>query len=278
MTSARHALFGIGLLSLLLGACATTPYGAPVRPQTATAGAIPRTMDGYLTAAQIQALADAVPPPHPLGSPEAVADAALSDRYRAFENSDRWLLATAHAELGPDLARQHFDCALGVRFAATPTPRLTALFQRLLHDANGAAELAKTHDFRPRPVGVDAARAACVRIDAAGRSSPSYPSGSAAVGTAYAEALALIAPDRAADARRIGHEIGISRLVCAMHYPADIGPGEAIGRAVVAEAASTTAFRDDILAAQGELAQVRAFGLTNPGCVAARAALAASLP
>ena len=264
--------------SSLLGACSTTPFGEPAGASTTSGRPVDAAPKGYLPQHAVARLADAVPAPHVDGSAQQIADRALSDRYRALESSDRWLLATAHAEVSPELARQHFDCALGVRFAATPTPRLTAILDRLLHDANGAAELAKTRAFRPRPVGVDLERPACVRLTETSRRSPSYPSGTAAVGAAYGEAMAGLDPNHAAQARAIGHQIGVSRLVCAMHYPEDVAAGEALGKSVFAEAAATPAFRTDLEAARLELAEVRRTGLTNPGCVAERAALAMPLP
>ena len=263
----------------LLGACSTTPLGEPADALTTTSGRPAQAaLKGYLPQDAVVRLAGAVPAPYADGSAQQLSDRALSDRYRALESSDRWLLATDHAELSPELARQHFDCAFGVRFAATPTPRLTAILDRLLHDANDAAELAKTRAFRPRPAGVDLERPACVRLTDAGRRSPSYPSGSASAAAAYGEAMALIDPADAAEARAIGHQIGVSRLVCAMHYPEDVSAGEALGKAVFAEAAITPTFNADLEAARVELVEVRRTGLTNPGCVAERAALAMPLP
>jgi acid phosphatase (class A) len=271
------------VVSGVLTACSTTPFGEPVAstlapPSGAQMTAAEPATVGYLTASQIDALAASVPAPSADGSAEQIADRALSQRYRAYENGDRWLLATAHAELSPTLATQHFDCALGVRFASAPTPRLTAIFDKLLKDANGSAETAKVRAFRPRPVGVDPDRPACTRISAAGRASASYPSGSAAVGSAYAEAIAALDPEHQGAAREIGRQIGISRLVCGMHYPADVAAGDALGRAVYAQIAATPAFRSDLVAARAELAAVKATGLTNPGCAAERAALALPLP
>ncbi|CAN5196947.1 phosphatase PAP2 family protein [soil metagenome] len=270
----------------LTAACSTTPFGDPVASSVAASPApaasmtstAPISTGGYLTTDQIDTLAKRVPAPSADGSAEQIADRALSERYRGYEDGDRWLLATAHAELSPRVAAQHFDCALGVRFAAAPTPHLTAIFDRLLKDANGAAEAAKALAFRPRPVGVNPDRRACTTMSAAGRASASYPSGSAAVGTAYGEAIAALDPAHATAAREIGHQIGISRLVCGAHYPADVAAAEPLGRAVFAEAAATPAFRTDLEAAKAELAEVRATGLTNPGCVAEAAALALSLP
>lgn len=262
----------------VIAACAVTPYGEPAGAPTTARPIADPVLAGYLTDGQIKGLADAVPAPSADGSAAQIADRALSDRYRALENSDRWLLATAHAELSPELARQHFDCALGVRFTGTATPRLNAVLARILHDANEAAETAKARQFRPRPVGVDMTRPACVRISEAGRRSPSYPSGSASVGAAYGEVMAAVDPAHAAEARAIAHQIGVSRIVCAMHYPADVAAGEALGKAVFAEAAATPAFQTELVALRAELAEVRRTGLTNPGCVAERAALAMPLP
>lgn len=268
------------VLSSVLAACSTTPFGAPV---ASTVAASPVSMTtastgGYLSPEQVEALSRIVPAPSEEGSAAQASDYALSERYRGYENGDRWLLATAHAELSPRLATQHFDCALGVRFAGAPTPRLTAMFDRLMKDASGAADTAKAHAFRPRPVGVNAERPACTTASAAARASASYPSGAATVGTAYAEAMAALDPAHAAAARSIGHQIGISRLVCGMHYPADVVAAEPLGRAVFAEAAATPAFQADLEAAKLELIAVRATGLTNPGCVAEAAALALPLP
>lgn len=235
-------------------------------------------LHGYLEPAALSRIAALVPPPAADGSPEQAADRALSDRYRALEGSDRWLLATAHAELAPGLALQHFDCALGIRSAGAPTPRLVVIFERVMADADAVAEQVKARDPRPRPVAVDPSRPACQRLSAASRASPSYPSGSAAVGAAYAGVLAVAEPDRAERLREIGHQIAISRVVCAMHYPSDAAAGEAAGQATFDAIAATPAFQADISEARTEIAAVRATGLTHPGCAAERAALAVETP
>ena len=95
---------------------------------------------------------------------------------------------------------------------------------------------------------------------------------------AYGEAFAALEPDRAEAVRRISHQIGVSRLICAMHYPTDVAVGEEIGRAVVVEVVQTPAFKADVAAARAELEAARRSGLTNPGCAAERAALATVLP
>lgn len=232
----------------------------------------------YLDHSAIQALADAVAPAPVVGSPQDLTDIAASDRLRALENTDRWMLATRHAELRPSLALGHFDCALGFRISSEDSPRLTAILERVLHDANQAAELAKARAHRPRPVGVDAERPACQVVSAAGRASPSYPSGSATVGSAYGALIAALVPDHAAEATRIGHEIGVSRMVCAMHYPSDVAEGEKLGLAAFQQIAATPAYQADAVFAREEIGHAREAGLTSPACAAERAALAIPLP
>ena len=238
----------------------------------------PTRSPGYLSHTALRSLADAVTPPPVEGSDAARADIAASDRLRVLENSDRWLLATRHAELRPALAIAHFECALGFRLSATDSPRLVSLLDRVLHDANEAAELAKARAFRPRPVGVQAERPACAVVSAAGRASPSYPSGSATVGSAYGRVFAALAPEQGEALTRIGHEIAVSRMVCAMHYPSDVAEGEKLGKAAFQRIAATPAYQADAVVAREEIARARAASLTSPACAAERAALATPLP
>ncbi|WP_313002545.1 phosphatase PAP2 family protein [Brevundimonas sp.] len=256
----------------LLSACAGTP--AALRPEAAKAV----ETKGYLTPSLIRTLADAMPPPPVAGSPVDLADKTRSNQFRTLEDSDRWLLATAHAELRPPLALQHFDCALGVRLGSATTPNLNRLMQRLFDDSDAAAELVKARGFRARPVGDDPARRSCQRVSEAGRKSASYPSGSSTVATVYGEAFAALEPGRAVEVRRIAHEMGLSRLVCGMHYPSDVAAGEVLGKAVFDAAAATPDFDADLAAARIELAAARSTGLTNPGCASERLALATPLP
>ena len=275
MTGTRSPLallVGLGLSGVLTAGCSTTPFGAPVT------GPLSLPQQGYLEAQRLQALAAEVPGPSMPGSPEEAQDRAASDRYRLIEGGDRWLLANAHGELRPGFARQHFDCALGVRFQSTPTPRLTIMLGKVLHDANGVAERVKARAHRPRPVAVDPERAACRRTTSQNRASASYPSGAAAVGAAFAEVMAVLDPSHAASAREIGRQIGISRAVCGLHYDADVAVGADLGLAVAKDILADPAFIADLAVARLELAQVRATGLTNSGCVAEGATLSRPLP
>ncbi len=277
----RAALIGaVAALAGCQGVGTPAALTEPVGPAMASGSATDAATEhgGYLGTEAIARLAAAVPPAPTPGSGIDQRDREASQGWKAHEDSDRWMLATSHAELRPPLALQHFDCALGVRLADSETPALARMMQKAFEDADAAAEIAKRIAHRSRPVGDDPDRRSCQRVGEAGRASPSYPSGSSTVGTVDAELLALIAPAQAEAVRETGRQIGVSRLVCAMHYDSDVAAGAALGRAVAAEIAATPAFQADLTAARAEIEAAQARGLTNPGCAAERRAFAATPP
>ncbi|MFT4956511.1 MAG: acid phosphatase (class A) [Brevundimonas sp.] len=259
----------IAAAALLAGSCAVNDaFPAPSRIETAAPAPGP-----YLGEQTLTALAQAVQGPPAPGSAEAAADHAASQRWRAFEDSDRWRLAQAHAEVRPNLAVQHFDCPLNTRLAEEPPPALMHLLGRSLRDASVASNAAKAVGFRNRPIVDDPDRRACIRVDDDLRSSASYPSGHATVGALWGRIMAEVAPDQAQTLTRIGDEIGVSRAVCALHYPSDVAAGQALGVALFQAVRETPEYQADLAAARAEVARARSLGLRNPGCAAERAAL-----
>lgn len=258
MIRGAAALAATGLLS---GACVTSPEVERPRVQ------------GYLSDAVIRDLATALSPPPTPGSPEDDADRAASDALTRFEDTDLWLMATAHSELNPPLALQHFDCALGVRTADGEAPALKRLSVRLMRDAVALAEASAARFPRARPIADDPERRACVRIEAAGRARSSWPGRAGLYGTAYAEAVAAAAPERSEAVRQIGRALGDSAAICALNRPADIEAGRRLGAALADAQAGNASYRDDLKAAGAEIVALRATGRTNPGCAAERRAL-----
>lgn len=219
---------------------------------------------GYLSADTIAALAWAMPSPEALGDGETLPDFTL----------DRWWLATAHAELRPPWAAQHFDCVLGTRLASKRRPALERIMGRLLVDADSLSRRMSASTQRSRPVAAQPNLEPCQRIDSETRASNAWPSAGAAAGMAYGELFAALAPDRADDLRHMGREIGVSRAVCRMNWLADVYGGAHAGLAVYDAASRSPEFAADLAAARPELAAARAEGLTNPSCAAERRALA----
>lgn len=246
-----------------LAGCATTTLGPPA------------VVPGYLQPEQLGNLAAAVPAPAAPGSSEQAQDAALSERLRTLEDTDRWWMATAHAEVRPPEAAQHFDCLLGTRLAAKPRPALNRIMGRLLADSERLTiDLVARHP-RLRPVAVDPARRPCQRLNEATQASAtSFPAAGAVAGAAYGALFADLAPDRAEAARQMGREIGLSRAICATNWPSDVQAGAELGEALYDAAASQPEFAVDLTTARLEIASARAEALTNPSCASERLALA----
>jgi acid phosphatase (class A) len=182
-------------------------------------------------------------------------------------------MATAHAQLAAPDGAQHFDCVLGARLAQRPRPALTRLMNRLLVDADRLTRLLAERENRPRPIKAIEGLQPCQRVNDAMRDGASWPAGGAVAGAAYGEMFAALAPDRAAEARRIGREIGQSRAVCRMNWTADVADGAALGQRLFAAEVSP-AFTSDLEAARAEVSAARAERLINPGCAAERRAFA----
>jgi len=240
---------------LSLAACAST--GAPLPAITP---------EGYLPAGEVASVADRIAS---LGVPVEAAGSPVEP------GTDRWWLAIAHAELRPPEAAQHFDCALGTRLAARPRPALTRLMARLLADANALTrEAARKHGPSARPIAREPGLKPCQRVTPAMRNSPSYPAAGAVAGTLYGETFAALAPDRAEQVRRIGRELGASRMICRMNSASDVYAGQQGGRDLFPRIAASDDFRTDLEAARAEVSAARAEGLGNPSCAAERRALA----
>lgn len=265
----RTTLGLIAAAGLTVSACASA---------STLSGPGPERAPGFLNAASVSALTASVPTPP---APDSVAqgrDDALSAELRALEDTDRWWMATAHAELRPPYAAQHFDCVLGTRLTGAPRPALNRLMARLLADSQALTLEVSARSPRLRPI-ADPDRRACQRVDEATRTSRNgYPAGGAVAGTAYGELLAALAPDRAEAARRMGAEIGLSRAICATNWPSDVAAGQALGLALYQQATMAHDFAVELNAARTELAAARVEGLTSPACASERLALAQSEP
>ena len=226
---------------------------------------------GYLPADQISGLAALAVPA--LSSPSAND---LVSVYAVSPGTDRWWLATAHAELRPPEAAQHFDCLLDTRLSQKPRPALARLMNRLLADADALVQAMAplTPDPAPkRPVALIEGLEPCQRLTPESRSASAWPAGGAIVAGAYGELFAELAPDKAEDARRTGREIAYSRVVCRINWASDVEAGIDQGAALFVRATRQPGFQAELDAARAEVLAARVEGLTPPSCAAERRAL-----
>ena len=228
-----------------------------------------RIPEGYLAAETLETLASSAV----LASGTASRPAWLPP---VEPGSDRWWLATAHAELRPPWAAQHFDCALDTRLAGRPRPALTRIMGRLTSDVVALARqrLANTGAATGgRPFEAIDGVEPCERTTAASRAGPASPATAAVLAGAYGELFATLAPETADAARRTAREVGWSRAVCRMNWPTDVEAGLALGVRLFQTAGAQPDFAADLEAAHAELAAARAEGLASPACAAERRAL-----
>lgn len=218
-----------------LSACADGPPPVLVQP--------------YLTATEVAGLT-AGPDVTPFAVPATISD-------------DRRWLAMAHAELRPALAAGLFDCALGVRLSGQKTPALTRIFTRLQRDIDAAGR------NRPAP----SITAPCTRPN--WTPAQSWAGRLPALGVAYADVMAQLAPDRAVALTFTGRAIAESAVLCGLSTPEDAASAATLAHAVTAAVIRSPAFAEDMAEARAEIPAVRASGLTSPACAAERGALGA---
>jgi acid phosphatase (class A) len=230
-----------------------------------------KTPEGYLPSEQIDELAALSVPA--MSSPGA-ADLAMIQAVSP--GTDRWWLATAHAELRPLEAAQHFDCTLNTRLTERPRPALARIMNRLLADASAMVRAMTPLTPAPapkRPVALIQGLEACQRLTPESRAASAWPAGAAVVAGAYGELFAELAPDRAQGSRRTGREIAYSGAVCRVSWASDVETGIGQGVGLFARASAQPAFQADLDSARAEIATARAEGLTHPSCAFERRAL-----
>lgn len=250
------------LAACLLGGCAAAAGGP---------SALIPPPSGYLTTQEVGGMA--VLSIRALSTPGA-SDLALAQAVSP--GTDRWWLATAHAELRPPEAAQHFDCLLETRLTGHPRPGLARVMNRLLADSDALVQamLPLTPDPAPkRPVALIEGLEPCQRLSPEALSASAWPAGGAIVAAAYGELFAALAPDRAEGARRMGREIAFSRAVCGINWASDVEAGIGEGVRLFARASAQPEFQAELEAARAEVAHARAEGLTQPSCAAERRAL-----
>ena len=199
---------------------------------------------------------DLSPPPAP-GSPEALAERRAWEAAAAGADVRDWRQAAlddaAFTAPSPALL---FACALGRQTDAARAPITTALLRRTLVDVEAAAAPLKRRFARPRPYEGDDAARLCITVPPERRrgTATAYPSSSAALGVVWAEALSLLAPERADALRRRGERLGDLRLVCRVHYASDVTAGRTLGHMVTDQLRANAAFQADAARARAELA------------------------
>jgi acid phosphatase (class A) len=274
----RIAHLGLLLSTWALSACQTPP--APTAVPSISPEEVGEFrkgsgyLNGYLPRTQLPDSLALLPPPPAAGSAQEAADIAHYRQSRAQQGSPRWTLARQDVNLKFPAAAGIFSCALGVSISAEKTPHLNMLLRRTLIDAGLSTYKAKDHHNRKRPY-IELAEPTCQPAEEASLSKDgSYPSGHAALGWAWAQILASLAPDRADALLQRGYAFGQSRMVCGYHWQSDVDQGRLIGSAAVARLQSDSVFSAQAQLARLEITAARTQGLQPQASDCAAEALA----
>ncbi|HLI67515.1 MAG TPA: phosphatase PAP2 family protein [Caulobacteraceae bacterium] len=247
MTHTRQALLrhliGIGAVAGAL--LATGPAWAADPPALA-----------FLTPADIDP-ARLLPPPPADGSPEAVAEVAELHRIGEATTPDGWTQAMWDNDHEDGTI---FQTAIAPGFDLAALPATAHLLAEVRHEEAIAASRAKDYFKRTRPWIVDDSLKTCSRDE---KPQTSYPSGHATMAYTMAVVLAQALPDEAQQIMTRARDYSENRLVCGMHYRADIVGGQALGTAVASDLLRDPRFQHDLAAAEQELRAAHLIAPTN---------------
>ena len=211
---------------------------------------------GYVEAGSVDAV-QVVGPPPAAGSPAEAADVAAYKAAAAGADTPRWRQAAEDDALDMPVVLKRYACALNADLDPARAPATVRLLTRTMADADHISRGAKTTYNRPRPFAADdPAAPLCVVIPAErrARTSSTYPSGHATLGTIWGLVLIQLAPDRAGEIAARTRFFIESRQVCRLHYPSDLRAGERLGGVIFARLQASPDYQADLAAARAEIA------------------------
>ncbi len=270
----RLVLLVLLFLAIMAGCASMEEQGGAAGP----AGMRSDGTAGYLPDKTLPDSLALLPSPPAAASAAQAADVEAAGRALRFRGTPPWALATGDDDLTFPHAAGAFSCALNAPVTEEETPHLYVLLRRSLADAARSTFAAKDHYGRARPFMTNK-EPTCSPDAERLIKSPSYPSGHAAIGWAWALILTEVAPDRTDAVLARGLAFGQSRVICNAHWQSDVDEGRVIGATTVARLHADPAFRADVEAARTEIMAARAKGLKPArDCAAEATALAAFLP
>lgn len=190
-----------------------------------------------------------LPPPPVAGSIEEKADLMAVHRLVESASPDR------KAQAKEDAAHEDpsvFDGAAGIRLEDLPAT--WALLRLVQNEGEVAADLSKTRFSRLRPFAVDPTLPNCDGTAVPGRS---YPSGHSTIGYSVGLMLAELMPHKASAILGLARDYALSRVICGVHYPADIDASHTLGTMVTVRLLLDPAVAGRIAAARAELARAQ---------------------
>jgi acid phosphatase (class A) len=189
-----------------------------------------------------------LPPPPKDDAPAAVEGRAELHRIAASARTPERLAQAKHDDEVEDVTA--IVGVLGPAFDLGRFPATAKLFADLRNEDSIAAKQAKAYFKRERPFLNDPDLDVC---DDRHDVKNSYPSGHATMAFAAATVLTELMPGNAQVILARASDYTESRLICGVHYRADIDAGEVLGSLLVAKLMTKPAFQAELEAARAEL-------------------------
>ena len=232
---------------------------------------------GYIQVETLPNTLALLPPPPSDNSAIFKLDQEMSRKSLSLRDTPRWELARKDNMgffPGPVDA---FSCSLGAPITEKDTPNLYTILNRAYFDVDWWDKPIKDQYKRPRPFVVNN-EPICHSSVSTMKKYKSYPSGTAALGWAYALILSEIAPDKTEALLSRGLAYSETSVICNQGWYSDMVAGRILGSALVARLHTEPEFQKNLSAAKNELAAIRAKGLQpERDCEAEAAAMTISL-
>ena len=247
MRHQRTSLFAAACVALLL----SVPGHAADKP-----AASPKPALAFLSEADVEPT-HLLPPPPVDGSAIARAELAELKRIGAVTTPDQFAQAKWDNDHEDGMI---FQSAIAPGFDLASLPATAKLLAEVRTEEAIASTAAKNTFKRNRPWIVDTTLKTCSRDE---KPQTSYPSGHSTMGFAMAVVLTRAMPELSGNIMGRARDYAYHRMVCGMHYRADIVGGQTLGTAVAAMLLKDPKFQEDLDAARAELKAAHLTGMAG---------------
>jgi acid phosphatase (class A) len=184
--------------------------------------------------------------PPALGSPEQKADLAEVHRLHDHATPEEMRFAQTDANSQNIWI---YSSVLGPGFNGQALPLTAALGLKLRADASTLNNLLKARYLRPRPFAADPT----LQSTCGFATETSYPSGHAMFGYLSAFVTTAMVPEKTKEILARADLFAEHRVLCAVHYPADVRAGRAAAAELFGNMLANPAFQHDLAAARAEV-------------------------
>ncbi|MHC0443771.1 acid phosphatase [Flavobacterium sp. 3-218] len=217
---------------------------------------MPGLLYGYLSEEEMPNSLKLLSPPPEITSSAYQIDLEHAKKAVESDNEIRFLKAASDADLSFPTAAKCFEAVLGIEISEHKTPKFYVFMRRVMTDAGLSTYAAKNYYNRVRPFVVNNKKTCTPDQEEVLKTVGSFPSGHAAVGSAWSLILIEIFPHHKEAILKRGHDFGESRVICNAHWHSDVEMGRIMGKATVECLFANSDFLSDFEAVKKEMLDI----------------------